>query len=188
MTQEGEDDLHREITLEFFKVLRENNLFLKPQKCAFEQEELDFLGLHVTPTGITIAPDKIAAIKDWPRNIRNTKELRQILGVLSYQRPFITNFATLAKLLTNLLKNNVPFVWSDACRKALDTLIDIVTTSPVLRAPDPERQFELEVDASQYALGAILWQRDPAMPRKLRAIGFYSKSLSPAEMNYSIHD
>jgi RNase H-like domain found in reverse transcriptase len=44
------------------------------------------------------------------------------------------------------------------------------------------------VDASQFALGAILWQRDPAMPRKLRAVGFYSKSLSPAEMNYSIHN
>jgi hypothetical protein len=85
MTREGEDDLHREITIEFFKTLRENNLFLKPQKCAFEQSELNFLSLHVTPTGITIAPDKIAAIKDWPWNIQNVKELCQVLGVLGYQ-------------------------------------------------------------------------------------------------------
>ena len=63
-----------------------------------------------------------------------------------------------------------------------------VTSSPVLVAPDQDHQFELEVDASQYALGAILWQRDPAMPQKLRAIGYYSKTLAPAEMNYKIHD
>ena len=44
------------------------------------------------------------------------------------------------------------------------------------------------MDASQYALGAILWQRDPAMPQKLCAIGYYSKTLAPAEMNYKIHD
>jgi RNase H-like domain found in reverse transcriptase len=164
MTQEGKDDLHQEITLEFFNVLRRNNLFLKPQKCAFEQDELDFLGLHVTPQRITISPDKIIAIKEWPCNICNVKELYQILGVLGYQWPFIANFTTLAKPLMNLLKNNTPFIWTEQCKKALDTLIDIVTMSPILCAPDPNQQFELEVDASQYALGAILWQRDPALP------------------------
>jgi len=60
-------------------------------------------------------------------------------------------------------------------------LIDIVTLSPVLIAPDQDRQFELEVDASQFAIGAILWQRDPANAKKLRMIGYYSATLSPAE-------
>ncbi len=60
-------------------------------------------------------------------------------------------------------------------------LIDIVTLSPVLIAPDQDRQFELEVDASQFAIGAILWQRDPANTKKLRTIGYYSATLSPAE-------
>ena len=44
------------------------------------------------------------------------------------------------------------------------------------------------MDASQYALGAILWQRDPAMPQKLHTIGYYSKILALAEMNYKIHN
>jgi len=55
-------------------------------------------------------------------------------------------------------------------------------------APDQDRQFELEVDASQFALGAILWQQDPANPKKLWAIGYYSKTLSLVQQNYKIHN
>lgn len=67
------------------------------------------------------------------------------------------------------------------CRKAIDLLIDIVTFSPVLVAPDQDRQFELEVDASQFALGGILWQQDPVSPKLLRVVGFFSSTLSSAE-------
>jgi hypothetical protein len=67
-------------------------------------------------------------------------------------------------------------------------LIEIVTSSPVLVAPDQSCQFELEVDASQFAIGAILWQRDPANPKKLRAVGYYSATLAPAERNYKVFD
>jgi len=67
------------------------------------------------------------------------------------------------------------------CRKAIDLLIDIVTFSPVLVAPDQDQQFELEVDASQFALGGILWQQDPVSPKLLRVVGFFSSTLSSAE-------
>jgi hypothetical protein len=80
-----------------------------------------------------------------------------------------------------LLKANAEFIWTDECKAAIDLLIDIVTSAPVLVAPDQDRQFELEVDASQFALGGILWQRDPASPKLLHAVGFFSGTLSPAE-------
>ncbi len=51
-----------------------------------------------------------------------------------------------------------------------------------------DRQFELEVDASQFTLGAILWQQDPANKKKLQAVGYFSSTLNPAERNYKIHD
>jgi RNase H-like domain found in reverse transcriptase/Integrase zinc binding domain len=108
--------------------------------------------------------------------------------MLGYQCPFIPNFVAITRPLTALLKKDNLFIWTPECVKALNTLIKVVTSSSVLVAPDQDRQFELEVDASQYALGAILWQRDPAMPQKLCAIGYYSKTLAPAEMNYKIHD
>ena len=94
--KKGEEDLHRQITADFFDTLRRNNLFLKPSKCTFKKHEIDFLGLRVTPEGLTIDPGKVAAIKDWPRNPKNIKELCSILGVLGYQRPFIPGFAKIA--------------------------------------------------------------------------------------------
>jgi len=87
-----------------------------------------------------------------------------------------------------LLKANAEFIWTEECWKAIDLLIDVVTLSPVLDAPDQDQQFKLEVDASQYALGGILWQQDPASLKLLRAVRFFSSTLSPAEWNYSIQD
>ena len=86
------------------------------------------------------------------------------------------------------MKRNAEFAWTPDCAHALDTLIKVVVSHPVLVAPDQDRQFEWEVDASQYALGAILWQRDPANEKKLHAVGYYSSMLSPAKINYKIHD
>ena len=87
----------------------------------------------------------------------------------------------IAQPVTALLKANAPFGWTNKCCKAINLLINIVTSSPVLVAPDQDQQFELEVDASQYTLGGILWQQDPASPKLLRAVGFFSSTLSPAE-------
>jgi len=149
---------------------------------------MDFLGMRLNHDGITIDPGKIKGLTDWPRTLRNVKEVRKVLGVLGYQCPFILNFTHFAKPLTSLLKKDTTFEWTTKHRTSLDTLIDIVTSSPVLVAPDQDHQFELEVDASQFAIGAILWQRDPVNIKKLRACGYYSTTLSPAERNYKVFD
>ena len=158
MTGEGEDDLHQQIILEFLQILHKNHLFLQPTKCLFEKEEINFLGMRLNRHGITIDPAKLAGLCDWPRTLRNMKEIQKVLGVLGYQRPFIPNFAGFARPLTNLLKKDAPFNWMPECCQALDTLIDIITSSPVLIAPNQDCQFKLEVDASQFAIGTILWQ------------------------------
>jgi len=119
---------------------------------------MDFLGMRLNRHSITIDPSKIKGLTDWPRELKNVKEICKVLRVLSYQRPFIPNFARFFRPLTNLLKKDTPFEWTPECCASLDTLIDIVTSSPVLVASDQEQQFELEVDASQFTIGAILWQ------------------------------
>ena len=58
-------------------------------------------------------------------------------------------------------------MWTEDCVTSLETLIEVITSRPVPVAPDQDWQFELEVDASQFALGAILWQQDPANAKKL---------------------
>jgi len=65
-TGPGEDDLHTEITVAFFTILRDNNLFLKLSKCTFRIPEINFLGLWLTQTGVTIDPGKVLAIRNWP--------------------------------------------------------------------------------------------------------------------------
>ena len=83
-----------------------------------------------------------------------------MLGVLGYQCPFIQGFVKLAKPLTHLTKKGVPFKWTTKCHEALDKLIAKVMDDPELTAPDPTRQFELEMDASNFALGTALFQKD----------------------------
>jgi hypothetical protein len=117
---------------------------------------MDFLGMRLNRHGITIDLSKIKGLTDWLRELKNVKEIRKVLGVLGYQCPFIPNFAHFARPLTNLLKKDTPFKWTPKCCASLDTLIDIITSSPVLVAPNQEQQFELEVDASRFAIGAIL--------------------------------
>ncbi len=114
--------------------------------------------MHLNCHSITIDPGKLAGLCDWPHTLGNIKEVRTVLGVLRYQCPFIPNFTGFTRPLMNLLRKDTTFNWTPKCHQALDTLIDIVTSSPVLIAPDQDCQFKLKVDASQFAIRAILWQ------------------------------
>jgi hypothetical protein len=95
-TKEGELELHQQIIREFFEILWENHLFLQPQKCLVEAEEMNFLGMHLNHYSITIDPTKVKGLTEWPRELKKIKEIHKVLGVLGYQCPFIPNFAHFA--------------------------------------------------------------------------------------------
>jgi hypothetical protein len=120
------------------------------------------------------------------RTLKSVEEVRKTLGVLGYQQPFIQGFASIARPLHDLTKKGTPFIWTERCTEALDELITRVTTEPVLWHPNPAKPYELEVDASAFALGSILYQRDDN--NKQRAVAYHSKALNAAERNYSIGD
>jgi RNase H-like domain found in reverse transcriptase len=138
--------------------LEEHSLFLKLSKWEFEQPAIEYLGVYVKEGTICINPTKCNGLANWPHQLSTVKQVRSTLGVLGYQWPFIPHFAHIAKLLTSLLKKNQPFIWTNECTTALDTLITIITSDPVLHHPDHTKQFKLKVDASQYAIGPILYQ------------------------------
>ena len=108
------------------------------------------------------------------------------MGVLGYQQPFIKNFAVIARPLHDLTKKDTPFNWMPECTEALEQLIQAVTSEPVLYQPDWFKQFKLEVDASLFMIGAVLFQRDDEGRR--RPISYFSQALNPAERNYDIWD
>jgi len=95
----------------------------------------EFLGFQVGNRQVRVDPSKISGIKDWPLELKNIKQVRQILRVLGYQRAFISGYAQKAKPLTNLLKKGVKFLWNDTCKEALESLIKCVAKDPILEAP-----------------------------------------------------
>src|SRR6201990_193298 len=184
-TPQGQE-LHKKIVHEFLDLMEEKSYFLKASKTQFEKPQMEILGWQVGGDGIRIDPSKVAGIAQWPRQLKNVKQVRSTLGVLGYQRPFIRNFAAIAKPLHDLTKKDAPFLWTEECREALDKLIKAVTSEAVLYQPDFTKQFELEVDASLFAVGAVLFQRDEEGRR--RPVSYYSAALNSAERNYDIWD
>ena len=147
---------------------------------------IECLGLVVDGDTLSINPKKADGLHNWPRTLSTVKEVRSVLGILGYQQPFIHQYADIARPLTALTKKNHPFSWTSECQTALDTLIKAVTNNPTLVQPDLTLPFFLQVDASAYATGATLTQKDTR--GKHRAIGFLSKTFNEAECNYDIHD
>jgi hypothetical protein len=128
--------LYRKIVHKFLECLEKHSYFLKVSKCQFEQTSIDFLG-YTVKEGIThIDLTKISGLRDWPHTLQLVKEVRQVLSVLGYQRPFIRDFAKLARPLTALTKKVQPFIWTEECRQSLDTLISQVCEDLELMAAD----------------------------------------------------
>jgi hypothetical protein len=177
---------HQQIVRDVLQKMREELFFLKAAKCEFEKQWVEYLSLILD--GDTITPDlvKINSLKTWLRTLKTVSKVHSTLGLLNYHQAFVPGFSHIVKPLTQLLKKNVKFLWTETCTKALDRIINILTTAPVLTHPDPDKPFKLEVDASDYATGTILFQRNER--GKPKPLGFHSKMLSKEEMNYDIYD
>jgi RNase H-like domain found in reverse transcriptase/Reverse transcriptase (RNA-dependent DNA polymerase) len=178
--------LHRHIVHDVLNLLKEESFFLKPSKCKFEQTSINYLGIVVSNGAISIDPTKRDGLATWPEQLATVKQVHSTLGVFGYQRPFIHGFANIAKPLTELTKKDVPFAWTPHCTATIQQLKQIILSNPVLQQPHPDHPYTLEVDASQYATGAILQEPDEA--GRLRPVGYDSQTFNDAERGYNIHD
>src|SRR5712664_1356826 len=174
---------HTEVVREVLQILRANNLFLKPEKCAFHQSEVEYLGLIVGNKHARMDPTKVSAIHDWPIPTKK-QELQRFLGFCNFYRRFIKDYSKIAKPLT-ILTGDICFEWTPIQQTAFTTLIDAITTQPVLALPRPTRQFRLEADSSDYAVGAVLSQ---LQDDKWHPIAYLSKALTETQRNYEIYD
>jgi hypothetical protein len=100
-----------------------------------------------------------------------------------YYRRFCANFATIAAPITNLLKKEVPFVWGDNCAKAFQLLKGMLSSTPVMAAPDFSRPFKLAVDASDLGAGGVLLQEDD--DGLDHPVSYFSKKFDSHQLNYS---
>jgi hypothetical protein len=176
---------HRTAVHDVLAVLEEHNLYLKLEKCVWEADSIDYLGL-ILEKGVTcMDPTKVKGVRNWATP-STKKHIRSFLGFCNFYHTFIRGFAKLAKPLNNLTKKDAPWTWGDGKQNTFDTLKHRITEEPILRQPQMDKQFELEVDASGYAIGAVLMQRQE--DGKCHPVGFYSATLNDAERNYNIYD
>lgn len=178
------EELHLK-TLKVLQRLRENDLYLKPEKAEFCQTKLSFLGMIIEEGKISMDPSKLKGIRDWPTPT-SVKEVRQFLGFGNFYRKFIYHYSQITRPLNNLLRKAANFEWNILCDKAFEELKAKFTKEPVLLMPDMTRPFRIEADASKYASGAVLTQEDPNGKR--HPCAFISKTFSPTEQNYPIYD
>ncbi|GJR51080.1 reverse transcriptase domain-containing protein [Tanacetum coccineum] len=110
------------------------------------------------------------------------KGIRSFLGHAGFYRRFIKDFSKIYRPMTHLLEKNTPFIFSEECIQAFQTLKKKLTEAPILISPDWDQPFELMCDASDYAIGAVLGQR---IEKHFRPIHYASKTMIEVESNYT---
>jgi hypothetical protein len=140
------------------QVALDHDLYFKLEKCVFHAPSIDYLGV-ILEKGVTrMDPVKISGIKDWPTP-KTVKDVRSFLGFCNFYHPFIRGFATVACPLNELTQKDAPWAWDTRQQQVFATLKHQVTSEPILAQPVLNDQFDLEVDASGFAVGAVLLQK-----------------------------
>ncbi|XP_053563243.1 tyrosine--tRNA ligase, cytoplasmic isoform X1 [Bombina bombina] len=166
--------------------LKIHKLYAKLEKCSFHNTSISFLGYTISSAGIQMQSEKVEAVKHWPQPT-DRKSLQRFLGFANYYRKFIKNFSTVVKPLTQLTGTTHPFLWEEKHTHVFENLKRLFTEAPILMLPNVELQYILEVDSSDYAIGAVLSQQK-APNEPMHPISFFSKTMTSAERNYAIGD
>ena len=162
--------------------LRQAGLRLKPGKCTFFQEEVTYLGHIVSARGVATDHTKTEKVATWPEP-KTLAEVQGFLGLASYYRRFIKNFAAIAKPLHRLTGKGHEFCWTEACADAFKELKHRLTTAPFLAFPDYNLPFILDTDATGTGIGAVLSQ---VQEGEERVVAYASRTLSKQARRYCV--
>ena len=176
---------HLELVLQ---QIQQSGLTLKINKCHFCKTHLKYLGHIVSKEGIQPDPDKLKAVREYPVPTK-LKAVRTFLGLTSYYRRFIKNYATIAEPLIALTRNSDSrlFQWTQTCQEAFELLRQRLIEAPIIAYPRFDQPFILQLDASDVGLSAILAQKlvdDDDVTRE-HVIAYASRTLSAAERKYN---
>jgi len=170
-----------------FTRLQQHGLVLNGEKCVLGVDRIEYLGHVVSSTGVSPLPDRVQAIRSFPRPT-TLKELQTYLGMLNFYRRFLSGAARLLKPLSDALRGNATKLdWSSQMEMAFCDSKSALAAVAELAHPLPQAPLTLAVDASNTHVGAVLQQHEPGggTPRPL---GFFSKKLDQAQLNYSTFD
>ena len=169
-----------------FSALRKANLRLKPSKCNFGSPKVPYLGHMISKGGIEMEEAKLISVKEFPTP-KNVKQVRSFIGLCNFYRRFVKGFAQIARTLHALTEIGKTFIWSDQCETACNRLKHLMTSKPVVLAyPRFDKPFILYTDASDYAIGYVLGQKDEK--GRHQAIAYAGRSLTKDEKKWKITD
>ncbi|GJV97019.1 reverse transcriptase domain-containing protein [Tanacetum coccineum] len=163
------------------KRCEDTKLALNWEKSHFMVKEGIVLGHKISRKGIEVDKAKVDVISKLPHP-STVKGIRSFLGHAGFYRRFIKDFSKISRPMTHLLEKNTPFIFSEDCILAFQTLKKKLTEAPILIAPNWDQPFEIMCDASDYAIGAVLGQR---IEKHFRPIHYASKTMTEAESNYT---
>uniref|UniRef100_A0A8C1MIS2 Gypsy retrotransposon integrase-like protein 1 n=1 Tax=Cyprinus carpio TaxID=7962 RepID=A0A8C1MIS2_CYPCA len=174
---------HLERLRKVLSELRGAGLTANPRKCHLALTEAKYLGYQVGRGLIRPQEKKVAAILSAPRPTTKT-QVRAFLGLAGYYRCFIPNFSSLASPLTDLTRKGQPekVPWNPETESAFQRVKAALTSEPVLRAPDFNRPFLVQTDASDTGLGAVLSQ---VIDGEEHPVIYISRKLTSAERRYA---
>ena len=165
------------------QLLREAGLTPNLAKCEFGKTTVTYLGHEIGQGQLKPIHSKVEAIEKVPIPT-GKRQLRRFLGMTGYYRKFCQNYAQLAAPLTDLLKKEKTYRWTDECQVAFEQLKKALVNAPILATPDMTKQFSLSTDASDKCIGAVLMQTDDS--GEDHPIAFLSKKLNKHQLNYSV--
>ncbi len=168
---------------EVFERIRSAKLRIHPKKGQFATREVKYVGHVLSREGVKIDSSKTAAIAQMPTP-KSVHDVRVFLGCTNFFRKYVFRHSQIAAPLTRLLRKDVEFVWTKECEEAFPALKLALTSAPVLKYPDFDKQFVLTCDASNMAIGYWLGQFDEN--KGLYAIAFGGRNLAHSERKFSV--
>ncbi|KAG7295050.1 hypothetical protein JYU34_022520 [Plutella xylostella] len=171
---------------EVLKVAAEYGLQINWNKCELLTTKVEYLGYVIEDGTIRPSPDKTDAVMNFPKP-KTVKQVQSYIGLTSYFRKFIEGYAVIARPLTELLKNDVPFHFGEEEEKAFQDLKKKLCEYPILKIFNPALQTELHTDASQQAISAILMQKDPN-DNTMHPVYYMSKKTTDSEKKYTSYE
>jgi hypothetical protein len=176
----GSFDQHVQHLKSVLQLLAQDKWQVKFSKCSFAQRQIDYLGHVISEQGVATDPRKFAAIEEWPTPT-TVKELRSFLGLDGYYQKFVKNFGIICRPLTDLLKKHAMFIWTQDHQHAFHALKLVLSQALVLALPDFFKQFQVEIDASELGVEAVLMQQG-------HPLAFISKALGPRTRGLSVYE
>mmetsp|Transcript_27436 Transcript_27436/g.40868 ORF Transcript_27436/g.40868 Transcript_27436/m.40868 type:complete len:1328 (-) Transcript_27436:212-4195(-) len=173
---------HLEVLGRIFSALEAKGFSVNPLKCEFGIAEGDFLGHWITQSGVKPWKKKVDAILNLDRP-KTVSQVRTFVGMLNWYRDFWPRRSHLlspfTKLQNNLTKNKrAPIEWTDELEKCFKEVRAVIARDALLAFPNHNEPFDVFTDASDYQLGAAILQNG-------RPVAYYSKKLSPSQLNYT---